>query len=65
MRKYYVTYLPNNSTDVNDIIWEDIVELKEDEKANNNLFRDKIDELLNHDNGYYCLKIIAWSLIEE
>ena len=52
MRKYYVTYLPTNSTDVNDI-WEDIVELKEDEKANNNLFRDKIDALLNHYNGYY------------
>lgn len=64
MRKYYVTYLPTNSTDVNDI-WEDIVELKEDEKANNNLLRDKIDELLNHYNGYYCGKIIAWSLIEE
>lgn len=64
MRKYYVTYLPTNSTDVNDI-WEDIVELKEDEKANNNLLRDKIDALLNHDNRYYCGKIIAWSLIEE
>ena len=64
MRKYYVTYLPTNSTDVNDI-WEDIVELKEDEKANNNLFRDKIDALLNHYNGYYYGKIIAWSLIEE
>ena len=64
MRKYYVTYLPTNSTDVNDI-WEDIVELKEDEKANNNLFRNKIDALLNHYKGYYCGKIIAWSLIEE
>ena len=30
MRKYYVTYLPTNSTDVNDI-WEDIIELKEDD----------------------------------
>lgn len=64
MRKYYVTYLPTNSTDVNDI-WEDIIELKEDEKANNNLLRDKIDALLNHYNGHYCRKIIAWSLIEE
>ena len=64
MRKYYVTYLPTGSTDVNDI-WEDIVELKEDEKANNNLLRDKIDALLKHYNGYYCGKIIAWSLIEE
>ena len=49
---------------INDI-WEDIIELKEDEKANNNLLRDKIDALLNHYNGYYCGKIIAWSLIEE
>ena len=64
MRKYYVTYLPTNAGDVNDI-WEDIVELKEDEKANNNLLHDKIDALLNHYNGYYCGKIIAWSLIEE
>lgn len=64
MRKYYRTYLPTNAGDVNDI-WEDIVELKEDEKANNNLLRDKIDALLNHYNGYYCGKIIAWSLIEE
>ena len=65
MRKYYVTYLPTNSTDVNDIIWSDIVELEEDEKVNYKILRDKIDELLNHDNGYYCGKIIAWSLIEE
>lgn len=64
MRKYYVTYLPTNSTDVNDI-WSDIVELEEDEKVNYKILRDKIDELLNHNNGYYCLKIIAWSLIEE
>lgn len=64
MRKYYVTYLPTNSTDVNDI-WSDIVELEEDKKVNYKILRDKIDELLNHDNGYYCLKIIAWSLIEE
>ena len=64
MRKYYVTYLPTNSTDVNDI-WSDIVELEEDEKVNYKILRDKIDALLNNDTGYYCAKIIAWSLIEE
>ena len=64
MRKYYVTYLPTNSTDVNDI-WSDIVELEDDEKVNYEILRDKIDALLNHYNGYYCGKIIAWSLIEE
>ena len=64
MRKYYVTYLPTNSTDVNDI-WSDIVELEEDEKVNYKILRDKIDALLNDDTEYYCAKIIAWSLIEE
>ena len=64
MRKYYVTYLPTNSTDVNDI-WSDIVELEDDEKVNYEILRDKISVLLNNDTGYYCTKIIAWSLIEE
>ena len=64
MRKYYVTYMTNNSTDVNDI-WSDIVELEEDEKVNYKILRDKIDALLNDDTEYYCSKIIAWSLIEE
>ena len=64
MRKYYVTFLPTNSTDVNDI-WSDIVELEEDEKVNYKVLRDKIDADLDQDNEYFCAKIIAWSLIEE
>ena len=59
-----MTYLPTNSTDVNDI-WSDIVELEDEEKVNYKILHDKIGALLNNDTGYYCAKIIEWSLIEE
>ena len=30
------------------------------ELVKNTILHDKIDTLLNHDNGNYCTKIIAW-----
>lgn len=61
MRKYYVTFMITNSND----ICSDIIELEDGMKVNSETIRNKIDAGLNHYNGYYCGKIIAWSLIEE
>jgi len=46
-------------------MWSDTVELEEDEKANYDTIFEKVDAGLNHYNGHYCGRIIAWSLIEE
>ena len=51
-------------TNSNDIC-SDIIELEEGMKANYETIYNKIDAGLNHYNGYYCGKIIAWSRIEE
>ena len=61
MHQYYVTFMTTNSND----ICSDTIELEEGMKANYDTIRNKIDAGLNHYNGYYCGKIIAWSLIEE
>ena len=61
MHRYYVTFMTTNSND----IWSDTIELEEGMKANYETIYNKIDAGLNHYNGFWCERIIAWSLIEE
>ena len=61
MRQYYVTFMITNSND----IFSDTIELEEGMKANYENIYNKIDAVLNHYNGVWCERIIAWSLIEE
>ena len=61
MRKYYVTFMTTNSND----ICSDTIELEEGMKADYETIYNKIDAGLNHYNGFWCERIIAWSLIEE
>ena len=61
MRRYYVTFMTTNSND----ICSDTIELEDGLKANYETIYNKIDAGLNHYNGVWCKRIIAWSLIEE
>ena len=61
MRQYYVTFMTTNSND----ICSDTIELEEGMKATYETIHNKIDAGLNHYNGVWCERIIAWSLIEE
>lgn len=61
MRRYFVTFTTTKSNG----ICSDTIELEEGMKANYETIYNKIDEGLNHYNGVWCERIIAWSLIEE
>ena len=61
MRRYYVTFMTTNSNDIR----SDIIELEEGMKANYETIYNKVDAGLNHYNGFWCERIIAWSQIEE
>ena len=61
MRRYYVTFMTTNSND----ICSDTIELEEGVKANYETICNKVDARLNHYNGVWRKRIIAWSLIEE
>ena len=52
------------TTNSNDIC-SDTIELEEGMKATYETIHNKIDAGLNHYNGVWCERIIAWSLIEE
>ena len=61
MRRYYVTFMTTNSGD----ICSDTIELEDGVKANYETMYNKVDAGLNRYNGFWCKRIIAWSLIEE